>query len=97
MQPAATRPAKVTEPFEIVSVDGHHRDYVWTGALTDAPGGGGIIGMLLMVVDRDGWATLHRAEGLRYQHGLRTVSFGPRIAWPDGDIRARRIPEGIDG
>jgi hypothetical protein len=78
------------EHFEIVTVDGHHSQYVHDGALTDAPGGAGIIGMLLMVVDRDGWATLHRAEAMRYQHGKQLVSFGPRIPWPDGSIAARK-------
>jgi hypothetical protein len=70
-------------------VDGHHSQYVENGALTDAPGGGGIVGKLLFVVDRDGWATLHRAEAMRYRDGKRLVSFGPRLCWPDGSIAAR--------
>jgi len=76
------------EPFVIVAVGAHHRNYVESGAITDAQPEMAL-GSLLFVQDQDGWATLHRAEGFSYLDGHRRVSFGPRVPWPDGEIAAR--------
>jgi hypothetical protein len=83
------------EPLATVRIDAHHSAFVENGAITadptdlpdyeaDEPNPG----TLLMVGDRDGWATLHRIE--RREGGK--IEFGPRLPWPDGGIAARRLP-----
>jgi hypothetical protein len=82
------------EPLATVMVNAHHSVYVANGAITadptlladyeaDLPEPG----TLLMVADREGWATLHRVEG----RANGKIEFGPRIPWPDGAVAARRI------
>lgn len=76
------------DAFVVVAVGVHHGHYVGSGAITDATPDM-VLGSLLFVQDRDGWATLHRVEGFSYRDGRRLVSFGPRVPWPDGEIAAR--------
>jgi hypothetical protein len=75
-------------------VDAPHAAYVNNGAITldptllsdydaDEPD----VGTRLVVMDRDGWATLHIVEA----RGGGKIEFGQRIPWPDGSIAARRI------
>lgn len=83
------------EPLATVVVDAHHSAYVDAGAVTDDPtlrpeydGADPAPGTLLIVADRDGWATLHRVEARRPGK----VEFGPRLPWPGGGIAARKLP-----
>lgn len=75
-----------------VAVDGHHSAYIGNGAVTPDPtllpdydADEPEPGTPLLVVDRDGWATLHSVLG---RHDG-TIEFGPRLPWPDGSIAAR--------
>jgi hypothetical protein len=82
------------QEFATVMVDAHHSAYVANGALTADPA---LLpdyeadppqpGVLLVVGDRDGWATLHRVVDRREGK----IEFGPRLPWPDGSIAARRL------
>lgn len=77
-------------------VHGHHSRYVDSGASTPAPDSQpdyeadpAVPGTAILVVDSEGWATVHmilsRVGG--------TITFGPRLAWPDGSTAARKVPE----
>lgn len=93
-------PAREGEDFAVVAVDAHHSAFVWFGACTDAPDDKMPRGSLLLVQDKDGWATLHRVLLTHVSGGKRYVDFGPRVAWPDGSIAARHtghVPEGASG
>jgi hypothetical protein len=90
----STSPA---EPLATAMLDGHHSAYVAGGARTPDPtltpgydADPPEPGVLLMAVDREGWATLHRVEVRDRAAGK--IEFGPRIPWPEGDSAARRLP-----
>lgn len=86
------------EPFATTMVDGDHAAYVDTGAITTDPtllpdydAAQPEPGVLLVVVDRAGWGTLHRVEARDRSAG--TIEFSARIAWPDGSTAARTSEE----
>lgn len=82
-------------PLATVMVDAHHSAFVGVGGITADPtlledytAAEPTPGTLLMVGDRDGWATLHRVE----TRSSGKIAFGARLPWPDGTVAARRIP-----
>lgn len=89
------------EPVATVMVNASHAAYVDTGGVTADPtllsdydAAEPEPGTLLMVADRDGWATLHRVEARERVRGV--IEFSERIPWPDGQIAARRLEEQDD-
>lgn len=87
--------SSVMEDFACIMLDAeHHSLYVHVGA-TCTRGPDMKLGGLLMVFDREGWATLHHIVGFSYQDGQRFAAFGPRDPWPDGTIAARKCPVAI--
>lgn len=87
--------AVVGEPIAsaVLAPPVHHRAYVDAGGqFQDTSGQDVGLDWLLLVVDGELWATLHRVQGIyRRPGGVRVVKFGPRIPWPDGRIAARRM------
>jgi hypothetical protein len=89
--------SSVSEPLATVMVNAHHSAYVEGGAITADPtllpdyaADQPEPGVLVMVGDRDGWATLHRIQARDI--GAGKIDFGPRIPWPDGSVAARKLP-----
>jgi hypothetical protein len=85
------------EALATVMVNAPHAAYVHTGGVTADPtllpdyeAAEPEPGVLIMVGDREGWATLHRVEARERSTGK--IQFSERIPWPDGSIAARRLP-----
>lgn len=77
----------------IMLASGHHSTYVDEGFETSKPPDLKCsLDSLLVVVDGDGWSTLHRVQGiLRRPGGVINLRLGPRVAWPDGRVAARPL------
>lgn len=80
-----------TSNVESSQVDGLHKTYVDTGLVVDDITGRCSLDAPFLVIDREGWATLHRVMGIRRQNGRRLAVLGPREPWPDGSIPARYV------
>lgn len=87
--------AQIGEPIESVMLArGRHSMYVDDGLVTDAIDGHTYsLDMLILVIDAERWSTLHRLNGIWRGGGRRRLNIGPRIPWPDGSVRARRVPD----
>ncbi len=81
----------------VLGVDAIHGMYVGSGLTTRDPKNQCALDQPVLLVDRDGWVTLHRVMGLRRRDGERLVVVGPREPWPDGSIQARTSSTGTEG
>jgi hypothetical protein len=88
------------EPMATAALDGHHAAYVEAGARTPDPtltpgydAAEPNVGVLIVVMDGEGWMTLHRVEVRDRVEGK--IEFGPRLPWPDGSSAAKRTADTI--
>jgi hypothetical protein len=87
-------PGSTPARIATAGINAHHSEYTEAGAITPDPtlvagydADQPDVGTHLVVMDRDGWGTLHIIE--RREAGK--IEFGPRVPWPDGSLAARRL------